>query len=99
MSALPAGLSSPSIVVTDLPAAALTGVTQLRIAVPSRCTVQAPQRAMPQPNFVPFCFSSSRTTQSSGVSAGLSDVTDLPFNWNSITWRTLESLRTQLSRV
>jgi hypothetical protein len=36
-----------------LPAAADTGVTQERIGWPSRCTVQAPHRATPQPNLVP----------------------------------------------
>ena len=37
-----------------------TGVTQLRVAMPSTWTVQAPQAATPQPNFVPVRLSSSR---------------------------------------
>ena len=40
-------------VVTCLPATAETGVTHERIGLPSRCTVQAPHSAMPQPNLVP----------------------------------------------
>ena len=40
-------------VVTCLPATDAKGVTQERTAMPSTCTVQAPQRAMPQPNLVP----------------------------------------------
>ena len=67
-------------VVTDLPAAAATGVTQERIALPSRCTVQAPHWAIPQPNLVPFSPISSRITHSSGVSSGLFAVTARPFN-------------------
>src|SRR5262245_43778100 len=45
-----------------------TGVTQDRTARPSRCTVQAPQRAMPQPNLVPVRPRTSRRTHKSGVS-------------------------------
>jgi hypothetical protein len=41
--------------------------------------VQAPHIDMPQPNFVPGMFSTSRITQSSGISAGTSTVTDFPF--------------------
>jgi hypothetical protein len=37
-------------------------------------TVQAPQSAMPQPNFVPVMPSTSRSTQSSGVSPATSTV-------------------------
>src|SRR5438128_2213202 len=40
-------------VVIALPATALTGVTQERIAWPSSCTVHAPQSAIPQPSLVP----------------------------------------------
>ena len=36
--------------------------------MPSRCTVQAPHKAAPQPNLVPVSPISSRITQSSGVS-------------------------------
>ena len=59
-------------VVTVLPAALETGRTQERTAAPLRCTVQAPHCAMPQPNFVPFRSRTSRSTQSSGMSAGTS---------------------------
>src|SRR5262249_20467393 len=55
---LPCG-DSPSIVVTFLPAAADTGVSQARTGAPSRCTVQAPHRAMPQPYLVPVRCRSS----------------------------------------
>src|SRR5881409_914239 len=65
-------------VVTFLPCAAEIGVTPARVGVPSRCTVQAPQSAMPHPNFVPVSPSSSRSAQSSGVSAGTSRLTALP---------------------
>jgi len=40
----------------------LTGVTQERMATPFRWTVQAPHRAIPQPNFVPVMPSTSRKT-------------------------------------
>jgi hypothetical protein len=40
-------------VTTFFPAASETGVTQERTASPSRCTVQAPHRDIPQPNFTP----------------------------------------------
>ncbi len=59
-------------VVTALPATALIGVEQLRTASPSRCTVQAPHWAMPQPYLVPVSPMTSRTTQSSGISGGTS---------------------------
>jgi len=39
------------------PATLETGVMQERVASPLMCTVQAPQSAMPQPNFVPVMFS------------------------------------------
>src|ERR1700736_170888 len=45
-----------------------TGVTQERVTTPSTCTVQAPQRAAPQPNLVPVMPSTSRNTHKSGVS-------------------------------
>src|SRR5215813_6000663 len=54
-------------VVTLLPATSLTGVEQDRVAAPFTCTVQAPHRPLPQPNFVPVRFRSSRSTQSNGV--------------------------------
>ncbi len=42
------------------------------------CTVQAPQSAMPHPNFVPVMFKVSRRTQSSGISGLTSTVRDFP---------------------
>src|SRR5215472_14638972 len=65
-------------VVTRLPLAALTGVTQERIGSPSRCTVQAPQSAMPHPYLVPVSPSTSRSTHSNGMSASASTATFLP---------------------
>ena len=41
--------------------------------------MQAPQSPAPQPNFVPVSFSSSRMTQSSGVSSGASETTGFAF--------------------
>src|SRR3989441_2191412 len=71
-------LERPSIVVTRLPATAATGSTQVRVATPSRCTVQAPHCAMPQPNLVPVSPSVSRSTQRSGVSGATVTVWRLP---------------------
>src|ERR1700730_4956231 len=63
----------PSMVVTARSRTALTGSMQERTGLPSICTVQAPHCAMPQPNFVPVKPSTSRRTQSSGMSAGASN--------------------------
>src|SRR2546426_133107 len=71
-------LERPSIVVTRLPATAATGSTQVRVATPSRWTVQAPHWAMPQPNLVPVSPSVSRSTQRSGVSGVTLTVSRLP---------------------
>ena len=65
--------------VTRLPATAATGSTQVRVATPSRCTVQAPHCAMPHPNLVPVSPSVSRNTQSNGVSGVTFTVARLPF--------------------
>src|SRR5262249_29934549 len=65
-------------VVIAWPAAALTGMTQDRLGLPSRCTVQAPQSAAPQPNLVPFMPRRSRRAHSSGISGGASTVCDFP---------------------
>jgi hypothetical protein len=43
------------------------GVMQERVASPSMCTVHAPHKAMPQPNFVPVIPIVSRKTHSSGI--------------------------------
>src|SRR6266478_8137265 len=74
-----ASVESPSIVVIFFPATLETGVMQERVASPLMCTVQAPQSAMPQPNFVPVMFSVSRSTQRSGMSGLTSTDCDLPF--------------------
>src|SRR6266849_10220637 len=70
---------SPSMVVTFLPATLEIAVMQERVASPLICTVQAPQSAMPQPNFVPVMFRVSRSTQSSGMSGLTSTDWGLPF--------------------
>src|SRR5882762_4857927 len=80
----------PSIVVTRLPAARESGETQERMALPSRCTVQAPQRAMPHPNFVPVSPKESRRTQSRGVEGSSSTDTDFPLRKKEVTMRLLE---------
>ena len=59
-------------VVMALPSTAPTGSAQERMATPSRCTVQAPHCAMPQPYFVPPMPSVSRNTHNSGVSGSTS---------------------------
>src|SRR3989441_5976761 len=75
---------SPSIVVTRFPAAAATGITHDRTAVPSRCTVQAPHCAMPHPNFVPVRPRLSRSTHRSGVSGATSTDWRLPLTVKTI---------------
>src|SRR6185312_5747372 len=57
---------------------------QERTASPSTWTVQAPHCAMPQPNFVPVIPSSSRMTQSSGVSDSTSSEYAFPFTVSAI---------------
>src|SRR5271170_7191192 len=57
-----------------LPAAALTGVMQDRVASLSINTVQAPQRPAPQPNFVPTRPNSSRSAHKRGISGSTSTV-------------------------
>ncbi len=65
-------LPSASIVTTRLPRTASSGVTHERTALPSTCTVQAPQAATPQPNLVPVRPSRSRSAHSSGICGGAS---------------------------
>src|SRR6266850_1150429 len=79
-----ASVESPSIVVIFFPATLETGVMHERVASPLMCTVQAPQSAMPQPNFVPVMFSVSRSTQRSGICGSTSTVVDLPFSVNVV---------------
>src|SRR5574343_125447 len=72
-------LDRPSMVtIFSLPVSEASGRTQLRVATPSMCTVQAPHWAMPQPYLVPVMLSCSRSTHSSGVSASASTSRTLP---------------------
>src|SRR5215471_14782223 len=75
-----ASVDSPSMVITFFPATLEIGVMQERVASPLMCTVHAPQRAMPQPNFVPVMSRVSRRTHSSGICGSTSTVVDLPFS-------------------
>src|SRR3954463_16698621 len=68
----------PSMVVTLVPTAPLTGNEQERVATPSTCTVQAPHCAMPHPYLVPVSPTFSRIAQRSGVSSSTSTLIDLP---------------------
>src|SRR5258708_30076164 len=61
------------VVIAEVPMLS-TGVMQERMATPSRWTVQAPQSAMPQPNFVPVMPSTSRKTHNKGISPSTSTV-------------------------
>src|SRR5262245_28241739 len=65
------------------PAASERGKEQDRTGAPSTWSVQAPQRAMPQPNFVPVSPSCSRTTQRRGVSGSASTRRSFPLTLNS----------------
>src|ERR1700722_5380319 len=69
----------PSIVVTFLPLTVEICVIHERVASPLMCTVQAPHKAIPHPNFVPVLFRVSRSTQRSGMSGLTSTVSDFPF--------------------
>ena len=65
-----------------LPTAAETGVMHERTGTPSRCTVQAPHMAMPQPNLVPVRPASSRKNHSSGMCGSPSKVSGCSFTVN-----------------
>jgi hypothetical protein len=81
---LPEGMpsaDSPSMVVMGVLAAEETGVWHARTARPRTCTVHAPHWPIPHPYLVPFRFRTSRSTQSSGISAGTSTTVDLPFTF------------------
>src|SRR5208337_5108161 len=69
----------PSMVTISLPLTEEMGVTQERRGTPSTYTVQLPHSAMPQPTLVPVNPSSSRMTQSSGVSPSAVTTCFLPF--------------------
>src|SRR5579872_4746 len=77
----------PSIVVTALPCTLATLVMQERAATPLTCTVHAPHRDMPQPNFVPVMPSVSRKTHNSGISGVTSTSCGFPFSVNLIAIR------------
>src|SRR6202166_2085224 len=65
------------VVIAEVPTLSI-GVIQDLTATPSTWTVQAPQSAMPQPNFVPVMPSTSRNTQRSGVSPSTSTLCAFP---------------------
>src|SRR5579864_3687377 len=69
---------------TSLPAAAFMGVRQLRVALPSMWTVQAPHKPMPHPNLVPVSSTKSRRYHSRGISASPSNCRALPFTFSWI---------------
>src|SRR3989442_4011897 len=81
--------ASPSMVSTFCPAAAEAGTEQERTGSLFRCTVQAPHWAMPQPNLGPFTSSTSRSTQSKGISGSTSALRFLPLTVSSIIWNLL----------
>jgi hypothetical protein len=64
----PSGESPSMVTIFSVGSTVDTGRTQLRVGTPSRCTVQAPHWATPQPYLVPVRPSCSRRTHSSGVS-------------------------------
>src|SRR5262249_8137452 len=70
---------TPSMVVIARSPIEPTGSKQERTGSPSICTVHAPHRAMPQPNFVPVMPSTSRSTHKSGVSSATSTLCVFPF--------------------
>src|SRR5882724_9400497 len=71
-------------VVTLRPATVDSGVTQERMALPSRWTVHAPQSAIPQPNLVPVRPATSRTAHSRGMLGSASSVVGLPLRENDV---------------
>src|SRR5690349_13250431 len=70
---------------------------QLRVAAPSICTVQAPQRPLPQPNFVPVSCSSSRRYHKSGSSGSPVKVRLTPLTVQAIFF--MESPEVQIFTV
>src|SRR2546421_661280 len=76
--ALTAVAPTPSIVVIARSPIAPTGSWQERTGAPATCTVHAPHCAIPHPNLVPVRPNTSRSTHSSGMSAGTSTVRDSP---------------------
>src|SRR5579883_1847200 len=78
-------------VVTFLPETEEIGVMHERVASPLTCTVHAPQRAIPQPNFVPVRLRVSRKTQSNGISGLTSTVSGFPLRVKVMDMRTSEA--------
>jgi len=74
----------PRFVRSSRPTNASTGVAHDSTARPSHTTAQAPHCSSPQPYFVPVSPSSSRNTQSSGVSGSISTSQRWPFTRSSI---------------
>src|SRR5262245_10939568 len=66
-------------VVTGLPATSDIWVWHENARLPSMCTMQAPHRPVPQPNFVPVSLRSSRITHNNGVIGGALLEAALPF--------------------
>src|SRR6267143_1406252 len=64
--------------VVTCPVTADTGIEHDRTGCPSRWTVHAPHRAMPQPNLVPVRPSVSRSTHNNGMSGSTSISVSLP---------------------
>jgi hypothetical protein len=76
-----------SIVRMSLSAAELIGVMHERIASLFSCTVPAPQRAIPQPNFVPVSCRMSRTYHKRGMLGSPSKVRSIPFTLSFVAHR------------
>ena len=69
------------VVIAAFPTADI-GTWHERTGAPFMWTVQAPHCAMPQPNFVPFRFRTSRITHRRGMSPGTSTVVERPLTFN-----------------
>src|SRR6266404_1462685 len=65
------------VVIAETPMLSIA-VIQERVATPSTWTVQAPQSAIPHPNFVPVMPSTSRNTHKRGMSLSTSTVRSTP---------------------
>src|SRR5262245_49353523 len=83
-------------VVTFLSCTWETAIWQERTALPSTCTVQAPHRPEPHPNFVPVSFRCSRNTHNSGVSGSAVTLTALSLTVKAIVMLSSRSLANSL---
>lgn len=72
------GFAIASMLVTAASPTLATGMTQERNGMPFTCTVQAPHKALPQPNFVPVKPSKSRKTHSREMSPSTSTSCSTP---------------------